>query len=167
MYGTRSAVGKRLPAHKPKETAGFRWQPEMWPTAYAMVRTVKPKARETPWRPMPTLGKAAAKTALPHPPNTNHKVPINSAPSRLDKGMSKPSSGEFFRPTYLSDLRFAIGYSLILGSKYLRTGFEEALNQTRKEDSNLCMSPKRKPLPRSRLRGKDYSRKSAAGASFG
>ena len=32
-YGTRSLVGNRPPAHSPKLTAGFRWQPEMWPMA--------------------------------------------------------------------------------------------------------------------------------------
>jgi hypothetical protein len=47
--------------------------------AKAMVSTVKPNARDTPRRPMPTFGKAAAKTALPQPPRTNQKVPKNSA----------------------------------------------------------------------------------------
>lgn len=28
---------------------------------------------------MPTFGKPAASTALPHPPKTSHKVPMNSA----------------------------------------------------------------------------------------
>lgn len=32
-YGTRSLVGNRPPAHRPKLTAGFKWQPEMWPMA--------------------------------------------------------------------------------------------------------------------------------------
>jgi hypothetical protein len=45
-----------------------------------MVKTVRPKARATPSSPIPTLGKAAAKTALPHPPRTNQNVPTNSAP---------------------------------------------------------------------------------------
>jgi hypothetical protein len=45
-----------------------------------MVITVRPKARDTPSKPIPTSGNAAAKTALPHPPRTNQKVPINSAP---------------------------------------------------------------------------------------
>ena len=54
----------------------------------ARGRSIRPKATETPCRPIPTLGKAAAKTALPHPPSTNHKVPINSAVSRLDRAMS-------------------------------------------------------------------------------
>ena len=44
-----------------------------------MVTTVKPKAIETPTNPIPNSGYAAAKTALPHPPRTNQKVPINSA----------------------------------------------------------------------------------------
>jgi len=52
----------------------------MWPIAKAIVRTVSPKARETPKRPIPTPGKAAAITALPHPPRTSQNVPKNSAP---------------------------------------------------------------------------------------
>ncbi|CUX32870.1 hypothetical protein AGR7C_Cc260218 [Agrobacterium deltaense Zutra 3/1] len=43
-----------------------------------MVRTVRPKAKATPRKPMPSSGKPAAKTALPHPPNTSQKVPRNS-----------------------------------------------------------------------------------------
>ncbi len=61
------------------ETAGLRWQPEMWPIAKAIVRTVRPKASETPSRPMPTSGNAAASTALPQPPSTSQNVPKNSA----------------------------------------------------------------------------------------
>src|SRR5208282_2274315 len=52
----------------------------MCPIANAMVSTVRPKAKATPSNPMPTLGKAAARTALPHPPSTNQNVPKNSAP---------------------------------------------------------------------------------------
>src|SRR3990167_3716953 len=44
-----------------------------------MVTTVRPNASETPSRPMPTSGNAAARTALPQPPNTSQNVPINSA----------------------------------------------------------------------------------------
>jgi hypothetical protein len=33
----------------------------------------------TPVRPIPTSGKVAASTALPHPPNTSQSVPMNSA----------------------------------------------------------------------------------------
>lgn len=51
----------------------------MCPIAYAMVTTVKPNAIATPTKPIPNSGYAADKTALPHPPRTNHKVPINSA----------------------------------------------------------------------------------------
>ncbi|PYQ24332.1 MAG: sodium:proton antiporter [Acidobacteria bacterium] len=51
--------------------------------AYAMVRTVRPKASATPSRPMPTWGKAAARTALPHPPSTSQAVPMNSAAALL------------------------------------------------------------------------------------
>src|SRR5712692_738127 len=55
--------------------------------AYAMVRTVSPKASETPRNPIPTVGKAAESTALPHPPRTNQKVPRNSAPVRCARDM--------------------------------------------------------------------------------
>src|SRR4051812_38174558 len=48
-----------------------------------MVRTVSPKASATPSRPMPTCGKPAASTALPHPPNTSQNVPKASAASLL------------------------------------------------------------------------------------
>src|SRR5215471_1273863 len=34
-------------------------------------------------KPMPSPGNVAAKTALPHPPNTNQKVPTNSAIMRF------------------------------------------------------------------------------------
>src|SRR5215211_2599016 len=44
-----------------------------------MVSTERPKANDTPSRPMPTSGKAAANTALPQPPRTNQRVPRNSA----------------------------------------------------------------------------------------
>src|ERR1700757_2529317 len=52
-----------------------------------MVRTVSPKASATPAKPTPKPGKAAASTALPHPPNTNQKVPKNSANARLLRDM--------------------------------------------------------------------------------
>src|SRR4051812_27706189 len=60
-----------------------------------MVSTVRPKARETPTRLMPMLycvpsslaPKSAARTALPQPPNTSQKVPMNSAARRLERGM--------------------------------------------------------------------------------
>src|SRR5690242_12967416 len=47
-----------------------------------MVSTVRPKAKETPRRPMPTPGKAAARTALPQPPKTSQNVPKTSAAIR-------------------------------------------------------------------------------------
>src|SRR4029450_1796315 len=55
-----------------------------------MVRTLRPKARDPPRRPIPTLGNAAASTALPQPPRTSHKVPTNSAVRRLLIGMIAP-----------------------------------------------------------------------------
>jgi hypothetical protein len=62
----------------------------MWPMAYAIVNTVKPKANETPSNPIPTFGNAAAKTALPQPPSTSQKVPMNSATVRFVNDMSSP-----------------------------------------------------------------------------
>jgi hypothetical protein len=52
--------------------------------ANAIVRTVNPKANDTPNKPMPTLGKAAASTALPQPPNVSQNVPIHSAVALLN-----------------------------------------------------------------------------------
>src|SRR6185312_5524446 len=46
-----------------------------------MVTTVRPNATETPSNPIPTFGKAAARTALPQPPSTSQNVPMNSAES--------------------------------------------------------------------------------------
>ena len=54
----------------------------MWPTAYAIVSTVNPKAKLTPKKPMPSDGKPAASTALPQPANVSQNVPKNSAPRR-------------------------------------------------------------------------------------
>src|SRR5512146_1456226 len=59
----------------------------MCPMANAMVRTVSPNARATPRNPMPNDGKAAARTALPHPPNTSQNVPKNSATALFPKGI--------------------------------------------------------------------------------
>src|ERR1043166_7323529 len=55
--------------------------------AKAIVSTVNPKAKATPTKPIPRLGNAAARTALPHPPNTNQKVPKNSAKQRFPRLM--------------------------------------------------------------------------------
>src|SRR5262245_48075606 len=81
MYGNRCAAGNRPPAHRPTDTAGLKCPPEIGPNAYAPVSTVSPNASETPRRPMPTPGKVAASTALPHPPSTSQNVPRNSAAS--------------------------------------------------------------------------------------
>src|SRR5579862_4399032 len=86
-YAGNSETGKRLPTTKPTETAGLRWQPEIWPMAKAMVSTVSPKARATPAKPIPRPGKAAASTALPQPPKTSQDVPMNSAKSLFERGM--------------------------------------------------------------------------------
>src|SRR5450755_1428239 len=50
-----------------------------------MVSTVNPKANETPSKPIPTFGNAAASTALPHPPNTSQNVPMDSARALFGK----------------------------------------------------------------------------------
>ena len=71
-------------------TAGFRWQPEMCPIAYAIVRTVSPNASATPSSPMPTCGNAADSTALPQPPKTSQNVPMASAIARFLIGMGTP-----------------------------------------------------------------------------
>src|SRR5262245_13964287 len=81
MYGNRCAGGNRPPAHSPTDTAGLKCPPEIGPNAYAPVSTVSPNASETPRRPIPTPGKVAASTALPHPPSTSQNVPRNSAAS--------------------------------------------------------------------------------------
>src|SRR6266480_3751395 len=57
-----------------------------------MVSTVRPKANATPTKPIPRLGKAAANTAAPQPPNTSQKVPKNSATTRRDMSLSIVSS---------------------------------------------------------------------------
>src|SRR6185295_14775787 len=44
-----------------------------------MVTTLRPKASDTPTNPMPTCGKPAAITALPHPAKVSQNVPIASA----------------------------------------------------------------------------------------
>ena len=54
MYAATSFHGNRFAVAKPTVTAGLKWPPEMWPTAYAIVSTVNPKARETPTNPIPS-----------------------------------------------------------------------------------------------------------------
>src|SRR5208283_1015188 len=50
-----------------------------------MVKTVRPKARATPRKPIPVFGNVAASTALPQPPKTSQNVPKNSAATFLPK----------------------------------------------------------------------------------
>src|SRR5580704_16272050 len=90
-YAGSSEIENRLATTNPTETAGFKWHPETWPIANAMVSTVSPNARATPAKPIPRPGKAAASTALPHPPKTSQKVPINSANDLLDRDIQKSS----------------------------------------------------------------------------
>src|SRR5215831_15453420 len=44
-----------------------------------MASKLRPKASDTPRKPIPKFGKAAASTALPQPPKTSPNVPRNSA----------------------------------------------------------------------------------------
>ena len=82
--------------------------------AYAIVRTVRPKAKETPAKPIPSSGNAAASTALPHPPNTNQNVPTNSAVRRcviLILHLLK-SKSEYGRPRHVAPDAAAGGFML-------------------------------------------------------
>src|SRR5260370_16186358 len=90
MYGGTSCAGNRLPAHNPIVTAGLIWHPEIDPIVNAIVSSVRPNASATPRNPIPVFGKPAASTALPHPPKTSQKVPINSAVKRRDILMADP-----------------------------------------------------------------------------
>ena len=47
-YAGTSFQANRFAAARPTVTAGLKCPPEMWPTAYAIVRTVSPKASATP-----------------------------------------------------------------------------------------------------------------------
>jgi hypothetical protein len=57
-----------------------------------MVSKVSPNAKATPANPIPRFGNAAAKTALPQPPNTSQNVPKNSAKPRLLRVIEGPSN---------------------------------------------------------------------------
>ena len=83
MYPGVSFHEIRPLAAAPRVTAGLKWPPEMWPTAYAITTTVSPKARATPSQPTPTSELVVARTAVPQPPKTRTKVPRNSAVSFL------------------------------------------------------------------------------------
>src|SRR6478735_9167101 len=72
-----------------------------------MVTTVRPKASETPTRPMPTFGNPAAMTALPQPPKVSQKVPIASAAyffmlMRFSSTLCPAASLGHWRPIQLS-----------------------------------------------------------------
>src|SRR6185369_9225375 len=74
-----------------------------------MVRTVRPKATETPSSPIPTPGNAAASTALPQPPRTSQKVPTNSAARRLESGSIRSSPWLICRRLEQFEPRVVIG----------------------------------------------------------
>ncbi len=64
-------------------TAGLKWPPEMCPTAAMPATSVRPNASATPRKPTPdwlsvSLGKFAAKSAVPTPPRTSRNVPKHS-----------------------------------------------------------------------------------------
>src|SRR5579872_3480924 len=86
-----------------------------------MVTTLSPKVSDTPSKPIPTCGKPAAMTALPHPANVSQNVPINSAayflasmgasqicslsPGKVAKKLQTPEPGLFtgrFRSTHVT-----------------------------------------------------------------
>src|SRR5208282_2489035 len=75
-----------------------------------MVNTVRPKARATPRKPIPSCGYAASSTAAPHPPKTSQNVPINSAASFFDRGiirfLSRLTSNHAVEKTGRTELRF-------------------------------------------------------------
>src|ERR1043165_9770730 len=74
-----------------------------------MLTTVKPKASDTPTKPMPISGNLAASTALPHPPKTIQKVPMNAAVSFFDNGMAAPSVESAFDSRNVSEpIRFRV-----------------------------------------------------------
>src|SRR4051812_34680337 len=81
----------------------------MCPSAYAPVSTVKPNASETPTKPMPRFGNAAARTALPQPPRTSHNVPMNSADNLFVKGIRRipPFNGLLSRPDQKNHIKFS------------------------------------------------------------
>src|SRR5688572_7231023 len=84
-----------------------------------MVRTERPKAKDTPSNPIPTCGKAAASTALPHPPSTSQRVPKNSAEAfciRLNSFMNHLFRG--LRPETASRL----------AGEFLKHLFQRAVN---------------------------------------
>src|SRR3990167_179978 len=109
IYAGNSRAGNRPPTHRPTETAGLRWQPEIWPMAKAMVNTVRPNAMATPSTPIPR-GEEAASTALPQPPNTSQNVPNNSVTERLNSDMRASLIGDLSRLYHVmhpADLRQA------------------------------------------------------------
>lgn len=58
-----------------RETAGFTWQPEIFPIEYAIATITKPKDKAIPTYPAPK----PLVMALPQPKKTKKAVPINSA----------------------------------------------------------------------------------------
>src|SRR5580704_6582884 len=111
--------------------AGFKWQPEICPMANAIVSTVRPKARATPTNPMPSVGKPAANTAAPHPPNTSQKVPKNSAKARFLRVMTSPLSQ--------TEVRFRLGPRL-RAEGYHNAGRIETRNVASEQDPGKTTS---------------------------
>ena len=133
--------------------------------AYAIVRTVRPKARETPAKPIPSSGNAAANTALPHPPNTNQNVPTNSAVRRwvmLILHLLK-SESEYGRPRHVAPDAAAGGFVVtgITAIDRIARAFGslamKAVLHTRTDGQLACRDNRsrcrRAPCPRSRRPG--------------
>ena len=84
MYAGVSFQAIRPPAAAPMVTAGLKWPPEMWPTAYAITSDGEAEGEGDAEPADADVGVAVvARTAVPQPPKTSTKVPRNSAVSFL------------------------------------------------------------------------------------
>ena len=77
QYLTAVCRSMRPASSMPSVTAGFTWQPEIGPMAYASASITKPKVSAMPSVPI----YSAASTAAPTPKKTSSSVPRNSAAS--------------------------------------------------------------------------------------
>ena len=99
MYGITSLPGNFFVAQRAIVTAGFIWQPEIWPMAYIKTTTVRPKAMpiasqspKPPKAPIPILNRLGnadplviikVMAAAPAPMKTRKNVPMSSATNRF------------------------------------------------------------------------------------
>ena len=79
-YAATLDHGRCRPIAKAIETAGLKWAPEMWPSAYTMTAMTRPKASAT------DVGGSPFAIA-PQPKKTRAKVPRNSAATALKRGL--------------------------------------------------------------------------------